>query len=83
MYEDLEKFFKGKKVIITGHTGFKGSWLAEVLHLWGADITGISLESTTNPNLFEILKLKDKINNYYTDIRDQKKLHDALFSILH
>jgi CDP-glucose 4,6-dehydratase len=76
MYSDLEKFFKGKKVLVTGHTGFKGAWLTEVLHLWGAHVTGISLEPNTEPNLFEVLKLKEKINNYFSDIRDQKKLHD-------
>ena len=76
MDKDLSSFFKGKKVLVTGHTGFKGSWLSEILYLWGAEVTGISLESTTEPNLFDVINLKDKIKNYFVDIRDQKKLHE-------
>lgn len=75
--EDLSNFFKGKKVLVTGHTGFKGSWLAEILHLWGADVVGVSLEPSTDPNLFDILNLKDKVKNYTVDIRDQKKLQEV------
>lgn len=74
MYEDFPKFFKDKKVLVTGHTGFKGAWLAEILHLWGAKVTGVALEPDTDPNLSVILGLKDKISNYYEDIRDQKKI---------
>jgi CDP-glucose 4,6-dehydratase len=74
MNEDLAGFFKGKKVLVTGHTGFKGAWLAEVLHMWGAKVTGVALEPATEPNLSEILRLKEKINNYNIDILDQKKL---------
>ncbi|HKB88351.1 MAG TPA: CDP-glucose 4,6-dehydratase [Patescibacteria group bacterium] len=76
MDSDLSNFFKGKKVLVTGHTGFKGAWLTEILYLWGAKVSGVSLESTTEPNLFDILKLEEKISNYYVDIRDQKKLHE-------
>lgn len=76
MNSELSNFFKGKKVLVTGHTGFKGSWLAETLHLWGAKVTGISLEPNTEPSLFTILNLEEKINNYFADIRDQKKLHE-------
>lgn len=74
MYEDLPKFFKDKKVLITGHTGFKGSWLAEILVLWGAQVTGVSLEPNTEPNMFTVLGLENKIHNYFADIIDQKKL---------
>ncbi len=76
MYENLGKFYKGKKVLVTGHTGFKGGWLAEVLSLWGAKVTGVSLEPNTDPNLFTVLKLGEKVNNYFADIRDQKRLRD-------
>ena len=50
---DLE-FYKGKKVLITGHTGFKGSWLCKILVKAGAEVTGYSLNPPTKPNLFEI-----------------------------
>jgi len=75
--EGLSEFFKGKKVLVTGHTGFKGAWLAEVLSLWGAEVTGVSLDPHTEPNLFTILNLEKKINHNVADIRDQKKLHDV------
>ncbi|MGA3291869.1 MAG: CDP-glucose 4,6-dehydratase [Candidatus Microgenomates bacterium] len=76
MKEDLGKFFKGKKVLITGHTGFKGAWLAEVLTLWGAKVIGVSLEPYTEPNLYTVLKLGEKVNNYFADITDQRRLAD-------
>ena len=52
-----ESFFKNKKVIVTGHTGFKGAWLTNYLHLLGANVMGISLKPSTKPSLFKILKL--------------------------
>jgi len=76
MFEDLPNFFKDKKVLVTGHTGFKGAWLAEVLVRWGAQVTGVSLEPSTKPNLFIELGLENKINNYFADIRDQAKLQN-------
>lgn len=63
-------FYKGKKVLITGHTGFKGSWLCQILLNLGADICGIGLKPNTNPSLFELLNLEDKIDNNYVDIRN-------------
>lgn len=55
-------FYKNKKVLITGHTGFKGSWMCKVLEMVGADVTGYALDAPTNPNLFEMVELKNKIN---------------------
>lgn len=69
----LEKF-KGKKVLITGHTGFKGSWLSEIMLLAGADVTGYSLEPPTNPSMFDIIGLEKKMNSIIGDIRDYDKL---------
>ncbi len=66
----MKEFFTNKKVLITGHTGFKGAWLTEMLLLQGADVVGVSLPPDTTPNLFDILKLEGKVQNYFADIRD-------------
>ena len=62
------KIFKGKKVIITGHTSFKGSWLALWLCHLGANVLGISNTYSTNPNHFKLLKPKLKIKSLSIDI---------------
>lgn len=67
-------FYKGKKVFITGHTGFKGSWLCEVLLMAGAEVTGYSLNVPTNPALFDILSLKERMKSNIGDIRDLSHL---------
>ena len=63
-------WYRGKIVLITGHTGFKGSWLCKILVDVGADVTGYALEPPTQPNLFDICGVKDKINSINGDIRD-------------
>lgn len=78
MANNLEKFFKNKKVLITGHTGFKGGWLTQILFNWSAKIIGISLKPSTKPNLFETLNLGDKTKNYFVDIRDYKKIRKII-----
>lgn len=70
---DLE-FYKDKKVLVTGHTGFKGAWLCKILVMLGAKVTGYSLEPPTNPNLFELINLDKKINSNIGDIRNLNKL---------
>ena len=67
--------FKGKKILITGHTGFKGSWLALWLSQLGAQVVGYALEPETSPNLFNLLYLQQEITHYLGDIRDFKKLN--------
>lgn len=67
-------FYKGKKVILTGHTGFKGTWITRMLVNAGAIITGYSLEPTTEPNLFYLSGLKDKMNSVIGDVRDLEYL---------
>ena len=71
--KDLE-FYKGKKVLITGHTGFKGSWMCQILIKAGAEVTGYSLEAPTNPSLFDEAGIAEKINHVVGDIRDREKL---------
>ena len=70
-------FYKGKRVFVTGHTGFKGSWLCQVLFNCGAEVTGYSLPAPTEPNLFELAGLEQKINSVIGDIRDKEKLQKA------
>lgn len=73
MVMDLS-FYGGKRVFITGHTGFKGSWMCKTLVGAGADVTGYALEAPTDPSLFEICRLSDKMNSVFGDIRDLDSL---------
>ena len=63
-------FYKGKRVLVTGHTGFKGTWLCRILMKAGADVTGYSLEPPTDPNLFSLAELENSINSVTGDVRD-------------
>jgi CDP-glucose 4,6-dehydratase len=70
----FNNIYKNKKVLVTGHTGFKGSWLTTWLLDLGANVIGISKDIPTNPSMFEELKLKEKIVHYKEDIRDLNKM---------
>lgn len=70
--------YAGKKIFVTGHTGFKGSWLCEWLLQLGAEVTGYSLPPETNPALFEQLGVKTRLHHIIGDIRDPVKLSRAL-----
>lgn len=69
-------FYKGKKILVTGHTGFKGSWMCRLLSLYGADVTGYALKPPTDPSLFEIAGTDKEMRSVIGDIRDRKKLID-------
>lgn len=71
-------FWKNKKVFITGHTGFKGSWLSLWLHSLGAQVTGYSIDVPTTPSLFESANIKEKINSISADIKDLDTLKKAM-----
>jgi CDP-glucose 4,6-dehydratase len=71
-------FWKGKKVFLTGHTGFKGGWLSLWLNNLGCEVYGYALESNTDPNFFSAVNLGTKINHNIADIRDYKKLAVAI-----
>jgi len=72
-------FWHGKKVFLTGHTGFKGSWLSLWLNSMGAEVTGYALSPDTSPNLFTVLKIDEVIrNSCIADIRDLNKLQSAM-----
>src|SRR6185369_5609341 len=67
-------FWKGKKVFLTGHTGFKGSWLSLWLHSLGAQVTGYALEPPTNPSLFEMARVGELVHSIISDVRDLERL---------
>lgn len=70
-------FYQGKKVFVTGHTGFKGSWLCKVLANAGAIVTGYSLNPPTSPSLFEIADIAQDVHSVIGDIRDYAALKAA------
>lgn len=73
-------FWKNKKVLLTGHTGFKGSWLTLLLKHLGAEIIGYSLPPPTNPNLFEIAQVSDGMISVIDDIRNLSNLKKIILS---
>lgn len=74
------QFWANRKVLITGHTGFKGSWLTAWLRALGASVTGYSLEPPTKPAMFELLSLRQHIDNVIGDIRNLDRLSAAVRS---
>ena len=73
-----QEFWKGKRVFLTGHTGFKGSWLALWLHSLGAIVKGYALNPPTSPSLFDEAKIVSIIDSQIGDIRDQDTLHESM-----
>ncbi len=70
-------FYKGRTVLITGHTGFKGTWLSKILINAGANVIGYSLNAPTNPNLFELSRIEGQMASTIGDIRDFDHLKDT------
>lgn len=70
----MESFYSGKRVFITGHTGFKGAWLSIWLHALGARVTGYALEPPTVPNLFELTRAGELLTSVIADVRDLERL---------
>ncbi len=66
----MKPFWAGKRILVTGHTGFKGGWLTLWLHRLGAKVLGISLPPETTPNLFTVAKVGESCESYFCDIRD-------------
>ena len=73
-----ESFWKNKKILITGHTGFKGSWLTVWLKKLGADITGFSKSIPTNPSLFETVNIEKDIKSVVGDIQNYELLKETI-----
>lgn len=71
-------YYKGKKILVTGHTGFKGSWLSIWLTKLGANVTGYALNPPTDPSIFDLCKIDGRINSTIGDIRDRDNLLKAV-----
>jgi Nucleoside-diphosphate-sugar epimerases len=69
-----QSFWKGKRVLITGNTGFKGAWLSLWLHKLGADVHGLSLSVPTEPSLFNVCGIPELAPTTFADIRDLARL---------
>lgn len=76
----LSDFYRGKRVLVTGHTGFKGAWLSFWLHALGARVTGYALAPPTNPSLYELCGIAKLITSVVADIRDPAALRRTLQS---
>lgn len=70
----MPDFWRGKRVLLTGHTGFKGAWMALWLHRLGAQVTGISLPPVTTPDLFSLANVQNVTDSHFCDIRDATAL---------
>jgi CDP-glucose 4,6-dehydratase len=70
--------YKGKKVFLTGHTGFKGSWLSLLLHHLGAKVYGYALHPPTQPSLYQVASIEELVTSHVADIRDYPTLFKAL-----
>src|SRR6266481_5076051 len=71
-------FWKGRNVFLTGHTGFKGSWIVLWLRSLGANVTGYALHPPTQPNLYEQARVADSVRSICGDVRDFARLKSAL-----
>lgn len=78
-YKRLMEFYRGKRVLVTGHTGFKGSWLCHVLSLAGADVCGYALEPPTKPSLFELAGIAgdERVMSVAGDVRDYEHMRSV------
>lgn len=75
--KNMMNFYKDKKVLITGHTGFKGSWMCKALLQAGAKVIGYALNPPTNPSLFEVADIEKQITSVIGDVRDYDRLYET------
>ena len=74
-------FWRGKRVLLTGHTGFKGGWLALWLQSWGAQVSGFALQPSTSPSLFELARVGEGIDSHIGDLRDLAVLQKVMAEV--
>ena len=77
-FQQLENVYKGKKVFLTGHTGFKGAWMLKTLSLLGAEIKGYALEPKTPNDLFQLIEGEKLCHSLIADLRDKKRLESEI-----
>ncbi len=75
--QEFASFYKGKRVLVTGHTGFKGTWMCRILALCGAEVTGYALNPPTDPSIYQIIGLEDTMDSRIGDIRDLNGLRQV------
>jgi len=80
IFNELQKAYKGNKVFLTGHTGFKGSWLLKTLHFLGAQVKGYALKPQTQNDFYEVIGGDRICDSVIADIRDRKRLEDEIVS---
>jgi len=81
MNGSFNDFYSGKKVMITGHTGFKGTWLSLWLKHLGADVSGYALQPPTSPSIFDLCHTARGMTSIYGDVRDFRHLHSAILEV--
>lgn len=79
--KELRDFYRGKRVMVTGHTGFKGTWLSKILVDLGADVCGYALEPPTEPSLFRLVNMHHYMQSHIGDIRDLTTLQDVFCQV--
>ncbi len=77
-FEELQIFYNGKRVFLTGHTGFKGAWMCKILNMMGAMVTGYALEPHTSPNVYDLLGLDELVHSELGDIRDYEHIKQTM-----
>lgn len=78
MLDQLKKTYQGKKVLLTGHTGFKGSWLLKIFSMLGAEVTGYALAPENDFDLYHVLNGDKLCNSVIADLRDKEKLTEVI-----
>lgn len=80
MCDRLKAHYQGRRVLVTGSTGFKGAWLCRMLNLLGAEVTGYALTPPTEPSLWDIANLESSVKQYMADIRDLDTLREVFMA---
>lgn len=77
----MRAFWKGKKVLVTGHTGFKGTWICHWLNELGAEVSGFALPPSTEPSIFKLTNLESKVNSHIGDITDRDAIEKVMVAV--